>query len=118
VLEIDRNIVGVVAVHLYPEEKQAELACLYVAKANEGQGFGRKLMTHAEKTAKDRGMDYLLALSTQTYNYFQQKGGFVEIDPRELPEERRLKWEASARNSKVLRKGRLDSRVASARYCG
>ena len=104
VLEIDRNLVACVALHVYAEEKMAELACLYVAKANEGQGYGRKLMAFAEQLAGERGMDFIFALSTQTYNYFQQKGGFTEVGPEALPEERRKKWEASARNSKVLRK--------------
>lgn len=104
VLEIDRNLVGCVALHLYREEKMAELACLYVHKGAEGQGYGRKLMAFVEQLAAERGMQYIFALSTQTYNYFQQKGGFVEVTPQELPEERRKRWEASARNSKILRK--------------
>ena len=44
VLEIDRNLVGCIALHLFPEQQKAELACLYVAKNHEGQGYGRKLM--------------------------------------------------------------------------
>jgi amino-acid N-acetyltransferase len=104
VLEIDRNLVGCVAVHLHTAEKMAELACLYVHKGSEGQGYGRKLMAFAEQLAAERGMQYIFALSTQTYSYFQQKGGFVEVGPQELPEERRKRWEASARNSKILRK--------------
>ncbi len=104
VLEIDRNLVGCVALHLYPEERQAELACLYVAKSSEGQGYGRKLMAFAEQLASERGMEAIFALSTQAYSYFQQKGGYLEIGPSDLPEERRKRWEASARNSKILRK--------------
>jgi amino-acid N-acetyltransferase len=104
VLEIDRNLVGCVALHLYTAEKMAELACLYVHNGSEGQGYGRKLMAFAEQLAAERGMQYIFALSTQTYSYFQQKGGFVEVGPQELPEERRKRWEASNRNSKILRK--------------
>jgi len=102
VLEIDRTLVGCVAIHLYPEHKIAELACLYVAKNAEGQGYGRKLMSFAEALAADRGMRQLFALSTQAFNYFQQKGGFVETSPDALPPERRKKYDASGRNSKVL----------------
>jgi amino-acid N-acetyltransferase len=104
VLEIDRNLVGCVALHQYPAEKKAELACLYVAKAYEGQGHGRRLMAFAEQLAAERGARHIFALSTQTYSYFQQKGGYVEVPPEELPAERRKKWEASGRNSKVLQK--------------
>jgi len=104
VLEIDRNLVGCVAVHIFSEEKKAELACLYVAKAAEGQGHGRRLMAFAEQLAATRGMKAIFALSTQTYNYFQQKGGYGEVGPEELPADRRKKWEASGRNSKLLQK--------------
>ena len=103
-LEIDRNLVGCVAVHLYPEQELAELACLYVAKSHEGQGYGRKLMAFAEQLAAKKGAKHLIALSTQAYNFFQQKGGFTEVSPDELPAERRRKWEASGRNSKIMRK--------------
>ncbi len=108
-LEIDRNLAGCVAVHFYPEQQTAELACLYVAKSHEGQGFGRKLMAFAEQLAAKKGAKWLFALSTQAYNFFQQKGGFVEVGPDELPPERRRKWEASGRNSKVMRKATLPS---------
>lgn len=104
VLEIDRNLVGCVAVHPYPEQKKAELACLYVAKATEGQGHGRKLMAFAEQLAAEKGAQQIFALSTQAFNFFQQKGGYVEVTPDELPPERRKKYDASGRNSKVLQK--------------
>ena len=103
-LEIDRNLVGCVAVHIYQEQELAELACLYVAKSHEGQGYGRKLMAFAEQLAAKKGARHLIALSTQAYNFFQQKGGFTEVSPDELPPERRRKWEASGRNSKIMRK--------------
>ncbi len=91
----------------------AELACLYVHKGAEGQGYGRKLMAFAEQLAAERGMAYIFALSTQTYSYFQQKGGFVEVGPQELPEERRKRWEASNRNSKILREADRGARAAA-----
>jgi amino-acid N-acetyltransferase len=61
-------------------------------------------MAFAEQLAAKKGAQYLIALSTQAYNFFQQKGGFMEIGPDELPPERRRKWEASGRNSKIMRK--------------
>lgn len=102
VLEIDRNLVGCVAVHLHPEQQMAELACLYVAKAHEGQGHGRKLVAYAEHQATERGMKRMFALSTRTFNFFQKKGSYLEGTPDDLPPERRKKYDASARNSKVM----------------
>ena len=102
VLEIDRNLVGCVALHIYPEQEIAELACLYVHKNQEGQGYGRKLMAFAEQLAAEKGVKQVLALSTQAFNYFQQKGGYLEMTPDVLPPERRKKYDASARKSKVM----------------
>ena len=104
VLELDRNLVGCVAVHLYPEQELAELACLYVSKQHEGEGHGRKLMAFAEQLAAEKGMKRIYALSTQAFSYFQQKGGYAEVTPDILPPERRKKYDASGRNSKVLQK--------------
>ena len=84
--------------------RQAELACLYVAKGHEGQGYGRKLMAFAEQLAAEKGVKQMFALSTQAFNYFQQKGGYVESTPDILPPERRKKYDVSARNSRVMRK--------------
>ncbi|EDY20363.1 amino-acid N-acetyltransferase [Chthoniobacter flavus Ellin428] len=102
VLEVDRNLVGCVALHVYAEQGIAELACLYVHKNHEGQGYGRKLMNYAEQLAAEKGVKQVMALSTQTFNYFQQKGGYTESTPDILPPERRKKYDASARNSKVM----------------
>jgi amino-acid N-acetyltransferase len=102
VLEIDRHIVGCVAMYPYPEQKMAELACLYVSRSTENQGLGRKLMSFVETLAKQRGFNRLFALSTQAFVYLQQKGGFMEADADILPPERRVKYEASGRNSRIL----------------
>ena len=102
VMEIDRHLVACVALHLFPETHKAEVACLYVAKSHERQGHGRKLMAFAEQLAAEKGMKRIFALSTRTFNYFQQKGGYVETTSDDLPPERRKKYDASARNSKVL----------------
>jgi amino-acid N-acetyltransferase len=102
ILEIDRHIVGCVAMYAYPEQKMAELACLYVSRSNENQGLGRKLMSFVENLARQRGFSQLIALSTQAFVYLQQKGGFVEAGPEILPAGRRAKYEASGRNSRIL----------------
>ena len=100
--EIDKNPVACVALHVYPEQKKGELACLYVNPSFENQGIGRKLIQFVENKARDMSLGELLTLSTQAFTYFQSKGGFAEGTPDDLPPARREKYEQSGRNSKVL----------------
>jgi amino-acid N-acetyltransferase len=102
IFEIDRNPVACVALHLYPAQQQGELASLYVDPSHENQGIGRKLIQFVENKAREVGLRELIALSTQTFTYFQSKGGFTEGTPDDLPPARREKYEQSGRNSKVL----------------
>jgi amino-acid N-acetyltransferase len=91
-----------VALHVYPEQRKGELACLYVSPTHENQGIGRKLIQFVEDKARDLNLDALLALSTQAFTYFQFKGGFAEGAPDDLPPARREKYEQSGRHSKIL----------------
>jgi amino-acid N-acetyltransferase len=102
IFEIDKNPVGCVALHVYPAQKRGELASLYVDPGHENQGIGRKLIQFVENKAREMGLTELIALSTQTFNYFQAKGGFAEGTPDDLPPARREKYDHSGRNSKVL----------------
>jgi amino-acid N-acetyltransferase len=102
IFEIDKNPVACVALHVYPEQKKGELACLYVSASHENQGIGRKLIQFVENKAREIGLGELLTLSTQAFTYFQSKGGFAEGTPDDLPPARREKYEQSGRNSKVL----------------
>jgi amino-acid N-acetyltransferase len=102
IFEIDKNPLACVALHLYPETNQGELACLYVSSSHENQGIGRKLIQFTENKARELGLKELLVLSTQAFTYFQSKGGFVEGTSDDLPPARREKYELSGRNSKVL----------------
>ena len=102
IFEVDRNPIACVAVHHYPAEGKAELACLYVRPSHENQGIGRTMAQFAEQRARELGASTLLALSTQAFNYFQSKAGFSEGTPDDLPPERRARYDASGRRSKVL----------------
>ncbi|PWU10877.1 MAG: amino-acid N-acetyltransferase [Verrucomicrobia bacterium] len=102
VLENDRTIVACVALHVYPNEATGEMACLYVSSNYENQGYGRKLMAFIESLARSKGLKRLVALSTQAFNYLRQKGGYTTADPDDLPAERRKKYEASGRHSRIL----------------
>ncbi len=109
--EADRLVLGCVALHEYPEDQAGELACLFVHESHKGTGVGQKLVAFVEKIAREKGMKKLFALSTQTFAFFQQKGGFSESSPDMLPPARREKWEQSARKSKVLFKDLTSSVV-------
>ncbi|HEV2456584.1 MAG TPA: amino-acid N-acetyltransferase [Verrucomicrobiae bacterium] len=102
IFEIDKNPVACVALHLYPEQKKGELACLYVSSLHENRGIGRKLIAFVETKAREMGLNELITLSTQAFTYFQSKGGFAEGTPDDLPPARREKYDQSGRNSKVL----------------
>jgi amino-acid N-acetyltransferase len=102
IFEIDKNPVACVALHLYPDCKKGELACLYVSPSHENQGIGQKLVQYVETKARELGLSELLTLSTQAFTYFQSKAGFIEGTPDDLPPSRREKYDLSGRNSKVL----------------
>ncbi len=102
IFEIDKNPVACVALHVYPEQNTGEMAYLYVNPSHENQGIGRKLLQFVESKARELGLTELIALSTQAFNYFMSKGGFVEGTPDDLPPARREKYDQSGRKSKVL----------------
>jgi amino-acid N-acetyltransferase len=102
VFEVDRTPVACAALHFYPEEKMAELACVCVSSRFENQGIGGKLMQYGEAQARAGGAATLFCLSTQAFNYFQQKGGYVPGTPDDLPPGRRERYDRSGRKSLVL----------------
>jgi amino-acid N-acetyltransferase len=102
IFEVDKNPIACVALHVYAAERKGELACLYVRPSHENLGIGRKMAQFVEAKARELGLETLLALSTQAFNYFQSKAGFSEGTPEDLPPERRARYDASGRRSKVL----------------
>jgi amino-acid N-acetyltransferase len=102
IFEIDKNPVACVALHVFPEQKKGELACLYVSASHENRGIGKKLIQFIESKAREMNLAELIVLSTQAFTYFQSKGGFSEGTPDDLPPARREKYDQSGRNSKVL----------------
>jgi amino-acid N-acetyltransferase len=102
VLEVDSQLVGTVMVRSYPGEKLAEVGFLHIRRSHEGMGYGRKLVKFAEKRARELGAGILFALSTQAYNYFGNKLGFLPAEESILPPERLEKLRKSGRNSKLM----------------
>lgn len=102
VFEVDKLPVACAAVHYYPSEGKAELACVCVDPRFENRGIGRKMIEYGEAMARQAGMKEMFLLSTQAFNYFQQKGGFAPGAPANLPAVRREKYDKSGRRSLVL----------------
>lgn len=102
IYEIDRNPVGCVALHVYPDQNKGELAFLFVAPTHENMGIGTKLIQYVEARARELGLAELVTLSTQAFTYFISKGGFNEGSPDDLPPIRRERYDSSGRRSKVL----------------
>ena len=113
IYEVDRNPIACVALHVYPEEGKGEVACLRVRPSHEHQGIGRRMIQFVEDRAREMGLQTLLALSTQAFNFFQSKGGFTEGTPADLPAARRESYERSGRRSKVLVKALRSEAAAS-----
>lgn len=101
VIEIDQHVVGCVALHPFPEHEQIEMACLFVRRLHENQGYGRKLVEFAIRKASELGAKRLFALTTGARAFFQ-RCGFQRGNRAELPPERLAKWEASGRKSEVV----------------
>jgi amino-acid N-acetyltransferase len=104
VFDVDRAAVGCCAVHRYPEDAKAEVACVYVDSRYENQGIGLKLVRFAEDQARAAGFSAIFCLSTQAVNYFVQKAGYQLGTPEDLPRSRREPYERSGRKSQVLKK--------------
>src|ERR1700684_1464688 len=69
IFEIDKNPVACVALHVYPEQKKGELACLYVSALHENQGIGRKLIQFVENKGREMGLRELLRPHTPASPY-------------------------------------------------
>lgn len=104
VMAIDGNVVGCVALHEYPAQQTAEVACLYVKMAHEGRGYGAELARYAEKLAKEKGVPEIFALSNRAATFFLKTMGYQEGSSSDLPEVRREQLISSGRDSRVFLK--------------
>ncbi len=102
VLEQDGEIIGCAALYLFQADKSAELASLAVNPFYRDGGRGERLVNHAEKRAKDKGMKSLFVLSTRTTQWFVERG-FTEADINTLPADKRKNYNHE-RKSKVYTK--------------
>ena len=102
VLEHDNEIIGCAALYPFPNDKAVELACLAVNPFYRDGGRGERILSFVEKRAKEKGFKTLFVLSTQTTQWFVERG-FVETDVSKLPQEKQALYNYS-RRSKIYSK--------------
>ena len=102
VLEHENEIIGCAALYPFPNDKAVELACLAVNPFYRDGGRGERILGFAEKRAKEKGFKTLFVLSTQTTQWFLERG-FVETDVSKLPQEKQALYNYS-RRSKIYSK--------------
>jgi amino-acid N-acetyltransferase len=102
VLEHEDEIIGCAALYPFPNDKAVELACLAVNPFYRDGGRGERILGFAEKRAKEKGFKTLFVLSTQTTQWFVERG-FVESDVSKLPQEKQDLYNYS-RRSKIYSK--------------
>ncbi len=103
VMSIDDNVVGCVALHPYPNEDCAEVACLYVKQAHEGRGYGNELVAHAESVAASQNIPRVFALTNRAADFFTRLG-YHQTPPTSLPSSRHQQFINSGRDSLVFQK--------------
>lgn len=102
VIERDGMVIGCAALHLFPEARMGELACVAVHGDYRGGARGELLLAEVERRARRRGIDALFALTTHTTHWFFEQGfGLAEIEA--LPPLKRDAY-SHARKSKILLK--------------
>jgi amino-acid N-acetyltransferase len=102
VLEHENEIIGCAALYPFPNDKAVELACLAVNPFYRDGGRGERILNFAEKRAREKGFKTLFVLSTQTTQWFVERG-FVESDVSKLPQEKQALYNYS-RRSKIYSK--------------
>ncbi|MFA9459409.1 amino-acid N-acetyltransferase [Thiohalorhabdus methylotrophus] len=100
VMERDGAVVATAALHPFPEQGVAELACLAVHPDYRGGGRGEVLLGQVEERARGQGLHGLFVLTTRAAHWFLERG-FAETGLDALPVERRALYNLD-RRSKVF----------------
>ena len=100
VLIRDGAVIACAALHVYPGEPAAELACVAVHEDYRNMDRGSDLYLKAESDAMAKGVRKLFVLTTQATHWFLEQG-FVEASVEDLPVSKKQLYNYQ-RNSKVL----------------
>ena len=103
VLEHDCHVYGCVALKVFEQQHTGELACLVVSPDAQDGGYGELLLDYVLKQAKARGVHTLFALSTNTGDWFDERG-FETAELSELPPARQEQYLQNKRRSKIYRR--------------
>ena len=103
------EIIGCVALSPFSGETSGELACLAVHPHYQRAGRGDILLRHAEQQAQSMGLHRLFLLSTQTGQWFMERG-FEPSSLEHLPQSRQLLYNYE-RRSKVFLKTLFTSSI-------
>jgi amino-acid N-acetyltransferase len=103
VIEHDGIIFGCAALYPYPESRTGEMAALTISPQVQSQGDGERILKRIEQRAKAMGLDSIFVLSTRTMHWFIKRG-FAQVDPDQLPEARKRKYNWDRRSMVLVKK--------------
>lgn len=96
----DYEVIACAALYPTADPQVAELACLVVNPQYRGNQRGDKLLRYIEDLARSQSKNRLLVLTTQTTDWFRERG-FVKSSVDALPDNKKLLYNYQ-RNSNVL----------------
>jgi amino-acid N-acetyltransferase len=103
VMEHDHRILGCAALYPFPDSKAAELACMAVHPNYRSHGYGEALLKHMSTEALTQHFEKLFVLTTRTAHWFVERG-FNEVDPNQLPEEKKALYNYQRRSKVFMKK--------------
>lgn len=110
VIERDGMIIACMSLEVMEDDKTwAELGCLAVHHDYRKLGKGDAMLGFTERMAYDMGVRNLIILSTQSFDWFKERG-FSEVSVDDLPKRRQENYDRN-RKSKIFHKLLLGSRA-------
>jgi amino-acid N-acetyltransferase len=102
ILERDSFVIACAGLYPYSQEHCAEVGCFAIDLHYQNQGRGKKILRQLETMARERQIETLFVITTQTTHWFLEQG-FKPTRFEELPQKKRAEYDLR-RNPKVLTK--------------
>jgi amino-acid N-acetyltransferase len=102
-LDHDNLITGCAALYPFPDANSAELACLAVRPEFRNRGGGDRLLNEIERRAKAQNIKRLFVLTTQTGDWFIERG-FAPSKIESLPNQKRSLYNYQRRSQVFVKK--------------